>query len=190
MKSKLRMASVLLSMTLLMGNLPVWAADTSKFSDVPAGSYYAQAVSWAVEEGVTAGTSDRTFSPGSAVTRAQAMTFLWRAAGSPEPASTASPFADVDTPELYYYKPVLWAVENGITSGVSDTRFGAEVTLAYDQIFTFLCKAAGDTLQGSDWSAGAVSWAREQGLTDALSFTAKGACPRGDVIYCLWKQMA
>ena len=185
-----RISAVVLSAVLLTGavSVPAQAANVSNFQDVSQTDYYAQAVDWAVEHGVTAGTSDTQFSPAATITRAQAMTFLWRAAGSPEPSTAVSPFSDVASKDLYYYKPVLWAVENGITAGVSQTEFGPQVTLAYDQIFLFLCRAAGDAPQGNDWSAAAVAWAKENDLTDALTFTAKGACPRSDVVYCLWRQ--
>lgn len=159
-------------------------------TDVLSNDYYADAVVWALANGITAGTSDTTFSPNATVTRAQAVTFLWRAAGSPQPSSTVSPFRDVADPGQYYYIPVLWAAEQGITGGVSADSFGPNLTLAYDQIFTFLCKAAGDSLSGSDWSSAAVNWAQSSGLTDGLAFQARNSCPRSDVIYCLWKQMA
>ena len=159
-------------------------------TDVLSNDYYADAVVWALNEGITAGTSADTFSPAAAVTRAQAVTFLWRAAGSPQPASTVSPFKDVADPGQYYYIPVLWAAQQGITGGVSADSFGPDLPLAYNQIFTFLCKAAGDSLVGSDWSSAAVNWAKNAGLTADLSFLAGNSCPRSDVIYCLWKQMA
>ena len=158
------------------------------FSDVRSSDYYADAVAWAAESGVTGGTSATTFSPGATVTRAQAVTFLWAAAGRPEPASRVSPFVDVDQND-YYCQPVLWAAENGITAGVSADHFGPDVTLAYDQIFTFLSKTAGESGVGADWSAAAVNWADESGLTAGLTYTAKGACPRSDLVYCLWKQL-
>lgn len=160
------------------------------FRDVYEDDYFADAVVWAKQTGVTGGTSATTFSPNNTVTRADAMTFLWRAAGSPEPESLVSPFSDVTDTGAYYYKAVLWASENGITSGVSATAFGIKNTLSYDQILAFLFRAAGETDVGSDWSAAAVNWAAENGLTAGLTFTAKGSCPRSDVIYCLWKQLA
>lgn len=160
------------------------------FTDVHESDYYAQAVAWAKENGVTSGTSTTTFSPAATVTRAEAVTFLWRAAGSPEPSAKTSPFTDVADSGAYYYKAVLWAAEQGITSGVSSTTFGLNNTLTYDQILTFLSRAAGESASGSDWSAAAVNWAKENGLTDGLTFTAKGSCPRADVVYCLWKQLA
>ncbi len=166
-----------------------FAEPVAGFTDVTTGDYYGEAVQWAVNQGVTGGTSETTFSPADTVTRAQAVTFLWRAAGSPAPAASSSPFADV-TPDAYYYQAVLWAAENGITGGVGENQFGPEQTLAYDQIFTFISHAVGESGTGADWSEAAVNWARESGLTDGLSFSAKDSCPRADVIYCLWKRMA
>lgn len=160
------------------------------FSDVHKSDYYADAVVWAKETGVTGGTSATTFSPGSTVTRAQAVTFLWRAAGSPQPAAATSPFTDVTDTGAYYYDAVLWATEQGITGGVGNNRFSVDGTLTYDQMLAMLCRAAGDTATGDDWSAAAVAWAKEHGLTNGLNFGAKNSCPRSDVVYCLWKQLA
>lgn len=160
------------------------------FSDVHESDYYADAVVWAKETGVTGGTSATTFSPSSTVTRAQAVTFLWRAAGSPQPAAETSPFTDVTDTSAYYYDAVLWATEQGITGGVGNNRFSVDGTLTYDQMLAMLCRAAGDTATGDDWSAAAVAWAKEHGLTNGLNFGAKNSCPRSDVVYCLWKQLA
>ena len=187
-----RAIPLLLAMILTVGMVPAaLAADGTPvhgFTDVHATDYYADAVAWAADQGVTSGTSETTFSPHDTVTRAQAVTFLWRAAGSPQPERASSPFVDVSSGD-YYYIPVLWAAEEGITGGVSADRFGPEQTLAYDQIFTFISKLAGESGTGADWSEAAVNWAEESGLTDGLSFTAKGACPRSDVVYCLWRQV-
>ena len=165
------------------------SASSSGFSDVAESDYFADAVAWAVSQGVTTGTGAGTFSPDSAVTRAEAVTFLWRAAGEPAPASSVSSFSDVTDRSAYYYDAVLWAAQEGITTGAGGGRFDLNSTLSYDQIFTFLCRAAGETASGDDWSAAAVNWASSNGLTDGLSFTAKADCPRSDVVYCLWKQM-
>ena len=165
------------------------SASSSGFSDVAESDYFADAVAWAVRQGVTTGTGANTFSPDSAVTRAEAVTFLWRAAGEPAPASSASSFSDVTDRSAYYYDAVLWAAQEGITTGAGGGRFDLNSTLSYDQIFTFLCRAAGETASGDDWSAAAVNWASSNGLTDGLSFTAKADCPRSDVVYCLWKQL-
>ena len=165
------------------------SSSSSGFSDVAESDYFADAVAWAVRQGVTTGTGANTSSPDSAVTRAEAVTFLWRAAGEPAPASPASPFSDVTDRSAYYYDAGLWAAQEGITTGAGGGRFDLNSTLSYDQIFTFLCRAAGETASGNDWSAAAVNWASSNGLTDGLSFTAKAGCPRSDVVYCLWKQM-
>ena len=105
--------------------------------DVPAGAYYEDAVAWAVKNGITAGASDTTFAPDATCTRAQAVTFLWRAAGSPAPKSTEMPFADVAA-DSYYYSAVLWAMENGITSGTGADTFSPDATCTRAQIVTFL----------------------------------------------------
>lgn len=160
------------------------------FSDVHESDYYADAVVWAKDSGVTGGTTATTFSPSATVTRAQAMTFLWRAAGSPQPSSTVSPFSDVSDPSAYYYNAVLWAAEQGITTGVTATTFGTGSPVAYDQMLAFLARASGADTSGGSWSQAAIDWAANNGLTDGLTFSAKDACPRSDVIYCLWKQLA
>ncbi|HIX30768.1 MAG TPA: S-layer homology domain-containing protein, partial [Firmicutes bacterium] len=160
------------------------------FSDVFDSDYYAEAVEWAKESGVTSGTSATTFSPSTTVTRAQAVTFLWRAAGSPQPSSTVSPFSDVSDPSAYYYNAVLWAAEQGITNGVTATTFGTGSPVAYDQMLAFLARSSGADTSGGSWSQAAIDWAADNGLTDGLAFTAKDNCPRADVVYCLWKQLA
>lgn len=160
------------------------------FSDVHEGDYYADAVAWAKDSGITGGTTATTFSPSATVTRAQAVTFLWRAAGSPQPSTTVSPFSDVTDPSAYYYNAVLWAAEQGITTGVTATTFGVGSAVAYDQMLAFLARAAGADTGSGSWSDAAISWAASNGITDGLTYTAKAACPRSDVVYCLWKQLA
>ena len=115
-------------------------AGENPFTDVAAGAYYYDAVQWAVENGITGGTTAATFSPSSPCTRAHAVTFLWRAAGSPAPRSTAMPFTDV-AESAYYYDAVLWAVENGITQGTTDTTFSPNAPCTRAQIVTFLWRA-------------------------------------------------
>lgn len=112
----------------------------ARFSDVCTEDYFYEPVLWAVENGITGGTSDSTFSPYASCTRAQVVTFLWAAEGRPEPVTSENPFTDV-SPTAYYYKAVLWAVENGITSGVGNGRFGPGQTCTRGQIVTFLYKA-------------------------------------------------
>ena len=177
-----------LALVLTAGALPVTAVDTD-FKDVPDGAYYADAVTWAVEEEITQGTGNGIFSPERTVTRSEAVTFLWRAAGSPAPTTATSGFSDVTDKNAFYYKAVLWAVEKGITNGVGGDRFNLTGTLTYDQIFTFLCRFAGEKAEGDNWSSAAVAWARNSGLTAGLTFTAQSNCPRSDVVYCLWKQL-
>ena len=180
--------TLLLAGILLAGCLPALAADTG-FTDVPDGAYYADAVIWAVEKEVTQGTGSETFSPERTVTRAEMVTFLWRAAGSPDSTVSTSGFSDVTDQSAYYYKAVLWAVEKGVTNGTGGGLFNLTGTLTYEQILTFLCRFAGEEASGDDWSAAAIAWARESGLTDGLSFSATADCPRADVVYCLWKQL-
>ena len=170
------------------------------FVDVPTGAYYYDAVAWAVENGVTGGTSATTFSPDNACTRAQMMTFLWRAAGSPEPESNVNPFADVSS-SAYYYKAVLWAVENGITSGTSATTFSPDATVTRGQTVTFLWRNAGSpAASGGSFAdvapdayyAPAVAWAAREGITggtSATTFSPDNACTRAQIVTFLWRDL-
>ena len=118
------------------------AETQNPFTDVKADAYYAKAVAWAVESGISSGTGKTTFSPNTGCTRAQVVTFLWRAEGEPEPGSANNPFQDVSGG--YYYKAVLWAVENGITSGTSPTKFSPNATCTRAQVVTFLYRDLAD----------------------------------------------
>ncbi len=164
------------------------------FTDVPAGEYYAEAVNWAVAKGVTTGTSDTTFSPNDPCTRGQVVTFLWRAAGKPTPKSSTNPFKDVIAGQ-YYYDAVLWAVEEGITKGTSDTTFGPEETCTRGQIVTFLFRYAKGSDSGAsnpfkdvkeaDYFYSPVMWAVANGVTKGTSDTTFGpneTCTRGQVV--------
>ena len=124
-------------------------SSVAGFTDVDSEDYFADAVQWAVDNGVTNGTSPTTFSPTSTVVRADAVTFLWRASGSPEPAAASSPFTDVTDPDAYYYNAVLWATEQEITNGVTADTFGLRGTLTYEQILTLLCRTAGGDAYGA-----------------------------------------
>lgn len=145
------------------------------FADVPANSYYADAVSWAAKNGITGGIGNGLFGPNQPCTRAQIVTFLWRAAGSPEPKAMSS-FADVST-DAYYAKAVAWAVENGITTGTGDGKFSPDATCTRAQSVTFLFRAIGklvdskaefsDVLTDS-YYANAVAWAVENGVTNGI----------------------
>ena len=172
------------------------------FTDVPSGSYYEEAVRWAAENGVTAGTDSAHFSPDSICTRAQAVTFLWRAAGSPAPKSSAMPFTDVAA-DSYCYNAVLWAVENGITKGTSDAAFSPDKTCTRAQIVTFLWRsqnapAAGSSnpftdVAASDYYAGAVLWAVKNDITKgtgATTFSPDADCTRAQIVTFLWRTLA
>ena len=171
------------------------------FADVSTSAYYADAVAWAVENGVTGGTSATTFSPDAACTRAQAVTFLWRAAGSPAPKSSVNPFTDVST-SAYYYDAVLWAVERGITAGTSATTFSPDATCTRGQIVTFLYRAVGTTTSGTNpfvdvadsaYYADAVKWAVAEGVTagtSATTFSPDASCTRGQIVTFLYRAYA
>ncbi len=164
------------------------------FLDVNDEAYYAPSVSWAVENDITTGVSDCAFAPDQACTRAQAVTFLWRAAGMPKPSETACPFKDVSK-KAFYYKAMLWAIENGITNGLSETRFGPDETCTRAQIVTFLYRAAGspghleggsfsDVPQGSYYET-PVSWAVENKITTGTSketFSPNDSCTRAQMV--------
>ena len=175
------------------------AAGNNPFIDVPAGSYYEDAVIWAVDKGITTGTSATTFEPNGICTRAQAVTFLWRAAGSPTPKTKVMPFADVKAGS-YYYDAVLWAVENGITKGTSDTTFSPDATCSRSQIVTFLWRSQGVPAAGAvnpftDVAADAyyntaVLWAAENGITggtSATTFSPNNDCTRAQIVTFLYR---
>ena len=177
------------------------AAGNNPFIDVPAGSYYEDAVIWAVDKGITTGTSATTFEPNGICTRAQAVTFLWRAAGSPTPKTKVMPFADVKAGS-YYYDAVLWAVENGITKGTSGTTFSPDATCSRAQIVTFLWRSQGVPAAGAvnpftDVAAdayynSAVLWAVTNGITDgtsATTFSPAANCTRAQIVTFLWRAL-
>lgn len=132
----------LLALILVLALTPAVSAANVSFTDVSPAHYYAKPVSWAVANGITTGMGNNKFMPNDACTRAQVVTFLWRAAGEPEPSSTYSPFHDVST-SSYYYKAVLWAIEKGITNGTDSTHFSPDATCTRSQIATFLWRAEG-----------------------------------------------
>ena len=169
------------------------APTVAGFSDVYTTDYYADAVTWAAthEPVITLGYGGGVFGGGDGVKRAQAVTFLWRAAGEPEPETTTNPFSDVKESE-YYYKPVLWAAENGITLGNGDGTFGPDSNVTRLQMLTFMARTAGVDVSGANWVKIAEDWAAENGLSDGIpGVVDNGAdCPRSDVVYYLWKQLA
>lgn len=174
------------------------------FLDVSPDDYYAPAVRWAVEQApvITNGTDPSHFSPDAGCTRAQAVTFLWRAAGCPEPESGSCPFTDVPK-DSYYYKPVLWAVEQGITNGVSKTAFAPEETCTRAHIVTFLQRAQKGVpspgtaapfvdLEANSWYTDAVLWAVENQITngtDARHFSPSATCTRAQIVTFIWRSM-
>ena len=173
--------------------------QTGVFVDVATGSYYEDAVDWAVENGITKGTDDTHFSPDGICTRAQAVTFLWRTAGSPKPEIRTMPFTDVPVGS-YYYDAVLWAVENGITKGTSDTTFSPNMTCTRAQIVTFLWRsekspAAGTAnpfadVKSTAYYADAVLWAVKENITKgttSTTFSPNADCTRAQIVTFLWR---
>ena len=176
--------------------------QTGVFVDVPEGSYYEEAVNWAVDKGITTGTDATHFSPDGICTRAQAVTFLWRAAGSPAAKSAVMPFTDVKAGS-YYYDAVLWAVENGITKGTSETMFSPDATCSRAQIVTFLWRsqkspAAGTAnpftdVKASAYYADAVLWAVKEDVTKGTTnttFSPDATCTRAQIVTFIWRALA
>ena len=168
------------------------------FTDVHAEDYYYDAVLWAAQEGVTGGTSDTLFAPNAGCTRAQAVTFLWRAAGSPEP-KTLSSFADVPA-DAYYAKAVAWAVENGVAKGVSETAFAPDASCTRAQIVTFLWRAQQSPASGGEnpftdvpaaaYYYNAVLWAVENDVAKGVSETAfapNDNCTRAQIVTLIYR---
>ena len=170
------------------------------FTDVKEKDYFYQPVLWAVENGITAGVSATRFAPGDACTRAQVVSFLWRAAGCPEPQSNKNPFTDVKSTD-YFYKAVLWAVENGITAGTGANKFSPNAPCTRAQVVSFLYRALGggyptnpsnpfSDVDTSDYYFNAVIWAVECGITygvDDSHFGPNLACTRGQVVSFLYR---
>ena len=175
--------------------------QTGVFVDVAEGSYYEEAIDWAVEKGITNGVSSNMFAPNDPCTRAQIVTFLWRAAGSPAPKSMSS-FTDVPA-DAFYAKAVAWAVENGITSGTGEGKFSPNSTCTRAQAVTFLYRASGSpavsgSAEFSDvatnaYYADAVAWAAKKGITTGIGgglFGSDNDCTRGQIVTFLWRAMA
>ena len=169
------------------------------FTDVKAGQYYTDAVYWAVEHGVTNGLTNSLFGPDEGCTRAQMVTFLWRASGSPEPNSKDSPFTDVITTE-FYYKAVLWACERGITLGTSETEFSPSAAVSRAHAVTFLHRSVnspsvGETppftdVKQSDYFYEAVKWAFSNKVTlgsTSATFSPLDTCTRGQIVTFLYR---
>jgi len=189
----------------LTANTTVYAKWTEKgtmpFDDVPADAYYYDAVLWALDKGVTGGTTATTFHPNGICTRAQAVTFLWRAMGSPEPTATSCPFTDV-AKNAYYCKAVLWATEKGITKGTTNSTFSPNRTVTRGQTMAFLWRTAGNPSAGTanpfaDVKAGAyyadaVLWAVKEEITSGTSATAfspADGCTRAQIVTFLYRYL-
>ena len=169
------------------------------FTDVAEGAYYADAVAWAIQNKVTSGVSATTFAPNASCTRGQMVTFLWKAAGSPEPKSLTTAFTDVKS-GAYYEKAVAWAVENKVTTGTSATTFSPDATVTRGQSVTFLWKAnnspaaasasAFTDVAASAYYASAVNWAVEKGVTSGMSattFSPNSNCTRAQIVTFLYR---
>lgn len=167
------------------------------FYDVPNDAYYYEAVRWAVGKGITEGVGNNLFAPNQPCTRAQIVTFLWRAVGSPEPKSMSS-FVDVST-DSYYAKAVAWAVENGITTGTGNGKFSPDATCTRAQAVTFLARAlnakATSAAEFSDvptdsYFAEAVAWAASNGVTAGIGgglFGPNNDCTRAQIVTFLFR---
>ena len=188
------------------GNVTVEAefvrlAAEVNFVDVAADAYYSDAIAWAVGHGITSGTTTTTFSPNNACTRAQMVTFLWRAAGCPAPSSDVCPFMDLDS-DAYYYNAVLWAVEQGITTGVTSDRFAPDGIVTRAQTATFLFRNAGSPDMGDGtcfkdvavdaYYCDAVLWAAMEGITSGMTasqFAPDNICTRAQIVTFIYRSM-
>ena len=184
------------------GGLVTWIPynPANPFRDVPLDAFYEESVLWALENNITTGTSATTFGPTGECLRAHVVTFLWRAAGCPEPTSTENPFVDVKEGD-FFHKAVLWAVENGITNGIDATHFGPTVPCNRAQVVTFLYRAMQSPAVGTtacpftdvvagQWYEPAVLWAVENGITNGLSadtFGVDTTCNRAQVVTFLYR---
>ena len=185
------------------GTMAITIAQTMNFTDVKSSDFFYEPVRWAVNQGITNGTSATTFSPYKACTRAEIVTFLWRAAGSPEPTRSTNPFTDVNAvTHSAYYKAILWASQKGITSGTSATTFAPNQLCTRSQIVTFLYRYAGKpssnyTNPFKDVSAtneasyyNAILWAVGKGITtgtSATTFAPYASCTRGEAVTFLYR---
>jgi hypothetical protein len=176
---------------------PIISNSSNAFTDVRSTDYYSDAVQWAVEKNITSGTSKTTFSPDATCSKAQILTFLWHANGSPEP-TAANPFADIQTGD-YFYKAALWAAEKGLVSG---STFGANTDCTRAMTAEYMWKAAGspapagkadfdDVPANADY-AQAVAWAVEKNITSGTgdgNFSPAATCTRGQIVTFLYRAM-
>ena len=194
-----RIISLLLALCLAATFLST-AALADGFTDIEAGSYYEKAVYWAVANDITRGTTYSTFSPNEECTRGQMVTFLWRCAGSPKPSAIKAPFGDV-APSDYFFNAVYWALEHGITKGVSETEFAPNEPVTRGQTVTFLWRCAGSPkpadggaaftdVNPEEYYADAVLWAMQIQITNGMgdnTFLPDDSCTRGQIVTFLYR---
>ena len=195
MKKCKRLISLLLVLVMIFSLAPAAFAASGSFKDVASTDYFYEAVNWAVKNGITSGVGGGLFAPGSTCTRGQVVTFLWRSMGEPEPAGSKNPFGDVKETD-YFYNAVLWAVEKGITSGISATSFGPNADCTRAQVVTFLWRTMGQPEPENPGNAfkdvadglyyyKAVLWAVENGITSGVGgglFAPDQSCTRGQIV--------
>ena len=170
--------------------------SAGRFTDVPTDAPYAAAVQWAVDNNVTNGVTETSFAPDAPCTRGQVATFLWRAAGEPEPASNTGKFTDV-SPASPFYKAILWAVEQGITNGTTESTFSPADPCTYAQVLTFLWRQKGQPVPGGESELGtryenayyrnALAWADSSHLLNGAAFDPADRCPRSDIVSYLYR---
>lgn len=195
-----RIISIVLTIAICCGMFAVMATASGKFTDVPDGEWYADAVTWAVDNGITNGTGNNTFTPDGECTRGQIVTFLWRSFRQPyDPHYKDAEFKDVTIPD-YFYHPVRWAVTFDITNGVGNNCFAPASSCTREQIVTFLWRSIGSPkastkvnftdVRESDYSYEAVQWAVENGVTNGMgenTFCPKDPCTRAQVVTFLYR---
>ena len=183
--------------------IPATGGSTDNpFLDVDADAYFAEGVTWAAANAVTNGTSADAFSPDRSCTRAQMVTFLWRAAGCPQPKGAQTPFEDVCDPDAFYYDAVLWAVENNVTNGTDETHFSPDRTVTRAQTVTFLWRLAGkpaaqmenpfEDVDAASYYCTPVVWAAERAITngvDPTHFAPEAFCTRGQIVTFLYRDL-
>jgi hypothetical protein len=174
--------------------------DVDSFTDVSKHDYYYDATSWAVDNGITTGQTSTTFAPDAPCTREQVITFLYRVAGSPEISGTGTAFSDVSA-DSYAYDAILWAIENGITTGITPDTFGGSQTVSREQLVTLLFRAAGSPeptitenpftdVSEDSYSYQAILWAVENGITTGMSettFAPTDDCTRGQTVTFIYR---
>ena len=187
-----------MTLLLALSAFPLALADEEapRFTDVPAGAYYEEAVKWCAEKGITSGKTAEIFAPDETCTRAQIVTFLYRAAGAPVPTSEIT-FTDA-APDAYYYDALRWAVEQGITNGLLPNRFCPDVPCSRGEVAVFLHRAAGEPAAAHPcpfgdvpaWCRSAVAWCTEQGIANGFfpeRFYASATVKRAQVAAFLWR---